>query len=71
MFKLFLVVMGLLYIHLLVVRMPLTRYIGYNYEPATLLRFFKWDDFFVKASLSFVSVLWFVTTVDNFYDIIY
>lgn len=71
MFYLFLAVMGLLYMYLLLARIPLTRYIGYNYDPATLRRFFKWDDFIVKAALMFVSVLWVVTTVDNFYDIIY
>jgi len=68
---LLLVVIGLLYMYLLLCRIPLTRYIGYKYDPATLRRFFKWDDFIVKATFGFLGVLCVVTNVDNFYDIIY
>lgn len=64
MFYLFLVVMALVYIYLLLIRMPLYRYVDKNFDVPEMMRLYKWDDFGTKLVLSFLTVMWVLLIVD-------
>lgn len=71
MFYLFLVVMGLLYMYLLLVRKPLFSWVGYNYSSETFKKYMAKEDRCCLVVIGFCIMLWVLTTIDNFVDFIY
>lgn len=70
-FHLFLICMAVFWLYLLLVRVPVYRYINDNWNQDRVFAYYRREDYWVLVGFGFVGTLWLVTTVNLYYKFLY